>query len=341
MRLRLHLFIGMLEGVVLEDHRNQLLGHCLRKSFAKANAMTSKERGVCIRMARLPIRGLKVLGSRIEALWDIFVVPGAPLAFIVMHQAHHDMDLVTRLNSELFLGSFGKDDILGDSVRSREVCRSLHTHGLLEAHHSIFEVVLDVVIVASFKQFLLVDLSALGVPNFKRQLLINFRHQLLLDRLVLVHMHVLHQVVHGNLGCVRRCEVDRLDIVEQLTIGLVFAIDFSALRKKNREEVRANLSLPDLFKLFVSDLLEKRDDRAIILAEDLVPGRDIVREQLSEEQVQSLHVAHNSILQDHTKELAQRKHLSLTRLVMLERQFLVGIFFSKGDGEDELPLDLH
>jgi hypothetical protein len=154
-------------------------------------------------------------------------------------------------------------------------------------------------------------------------------------------MHVLHQVVHGNLGCVRRCEVDRLDIVEQLTIGLVFAIDFSALRKKNREEVRSNLSLPDLFKLFVSDLLEKRDNRAIILAEDLVPGRDIVREQLSEEQVQSLHVAHNSILQDHTKEFSQRKHLGLTRLVMLERQFLVGIFFSKGDGEDELPLDLH
>jgi len=125
MRLLLHLFICMLKSVVLEDHCNQLLGHCLRKSFAKADAMTSKERGVCIRMARFPIRGFEVLGCRVEALWDIFVMSGAPLAFIVMNQAHHDMDLVTRLDSELFLGSFGENHIFGDSVRSREVCRGL------------------------------------------------------------------------------------------------------------------------------------------------------------------------------------------------------------------------
>lgn len=99
--------------------------------------------------------------------------------------------------------------------------------------------------------------------------------------------------------------------------------------------------MPDLFKFFISDLLEKLDNREIILAIDFVSGRDIVREQLSEEQVQSLHVAHYSILQDHTKELAQRKHLCLTSLVVLERQLLLGIFFSKGDGKDELPLDLH
>ena len=49
--LSLHFFIGMLERVVLEDHCNELFCDSLRKSFAKADSMTSEERSVGIWVA--------------------------------------------------------------------------------------------------------------------------------------------------------------------------------------------------------------------------------------------------------------------------------------------------
>jgi len=69
-------------------------------------------------MAWLTIRGLKVLRTRIEAFWNVLIMSGTPLSLIVMQKTHHDMNLMTRLNLQLLLGSFGKNDILGDSMRS-------------------------------------------------------------------------------------------------------------------------------------------------------------------------------------------------------------------------------
>jgi len=51
MSLGLHFLIGVLESVEFKDHCDQLLSYCLSKSFAKADAMSPKERGVGIRMA--------------------------------------------------------------------------------------------------------------------------------------------------------------------------------------------------------------------------------------------------------------------------------------------------
>ena len=118
MSLSLHFFIGMLEGVVLEDHCNELLCDSLRESFAKADSMTSKEGSVGIWVARLAIWSLEVLGVRVEALWNVLVVPSAPQVLIVMEEAHHDMDLLALLNFELLLGSLGESDVLGDGMRS-------------------------------------------------------------------------------------------------------------------------------------------------------------------------------------------------------------------------------
>jgi hypothetical protein len=118
MSLCLHFLVGMLESVEFEDHCDQLLGYCFRKSFAKADAMTPKERSVCIRVARFAIGCFKVLRIRIKALRNVLVMPGAPLAFIVMQKAHHDMNLLTRLDFQLFLGSLCKNDVSRDSMRS-------------------------------------------------------------------------------------------------------------------------------------------------------------------------------------------------------------------------------
>ena len=76
--------------------------------------------------------------------------------------------------------------------------------------------------------------------------------------------------------------------------------------QKNCEQVGANLSLLDLFKFLRFDLLEEFDDRAIVLAKNLVLWRDVVWEQLREEQVQRLQVAHHAFLQGHAEELTQR-----------------------------------
>ena len=112
-----HLLVGMFESVQFEDHSDQLLRYCLRKSFAKADAMAPKERSVCIRVARFAIGCFKVLRIRIKALRNILVVPGAPLAFIVMQKAHHDMNLLTCLDFQLLLGSLRKNDVLCGSMR--------------------------------------------------------------------------------------------------------------------------------------------------------------------------------------------------------------------------------
>jgi len=118
MSLGLHLFIGMLEGVVFEDHRNELLCYSLCKSLAKTDTMASEERGVCVRMARLAIWSLEVLGARVKALRNVLVVLGAPLVLIVVQKAHQNMNLLALLDFELLLGSFGENDILSDSMRS-------------------------------------------------------------------------------------------------------------------------------------------------------------------------------------------------------------------------------
>ena len=118
MSLSLHFFIGMLEGVVLENHCNELLCDSLRESFAKADSMASEERSVGIWVARLAIWSLEVLGVRVEALRNVLVVPGAPQVLIVMEKVHHDMDLLALLDFELLFGSLGESDVLGDSMRS-------------------------------------------------------------------------------------------------------------------------------------------------------------------------------------------------------------------------------
>jgi len=118
MSLCLHFLVGMFESVEFEDHCDQLLRHCFCKSFAKADAMTPKERSVCIRVARFAIGCFKVIRTRIEALRNVFFVPGAPLAFIVMQEAHHDMNLLTRLDFKLLLGSLCKNDVLRDCMCS-------------------------------------------------------------------------------------------------------------------------------------------------------------------------------------------------------------------------------
>ena len=96
-------------------------------------------------------------------------------------------------------------------------------------------------------------------------------------------MQVLHQIIHGDLGRVRRREVDKLDIVKELVIGLVFSINMAAFSQQNCKEVGANLSMLDLLKFLRFDLLEEFDNCAIVLAEDSVLGRDVVWKQLSEE----------------------------------------------------------
>lgn len=202
----------------------------------------------------------------VEALWNIFIVSGAPLALIVMQKARHDMNLLACRNFQLLRGSFGKNNVFGDSMSCRETNWSLHSHGLLEAHHGVIEVILNLIIVASVAQFFLVNLVALGVPDFKWQKLINLSHKLVLDWLVLVHIHILHHIVHRNLGCVRCCEVDELDIVKELGISLVFSINLTTIGQKNSEKVCTNFSLFDLFKFFRPDLLEKFNNRSIVLA---------------------------------------------------------------------------
>ena len=180
----------MFKLIKLEDHRYQLLSNCFSECFAQADAMPAKERSVGVRMPWLAVGSLVVLRLRVEALWNEGVVIFAPLLFIVVQQAHHDVDFIASPDPELLFGALGKYDILSDLMCRGEADGWLNPHGFFEAHHGVVEAVLDLLVMASFEQLLLIDLLTMGVPGVKGHQVVDFSQKSVLDIAVSVHMNV-------------------------------------------------------------------------------------------------------------------------------------------------------
>lgn len=85
----------------------------------------------------------------------------------------------------------------------------------------------------------------------------------------------------------------------------------------------------NLFEFLDSDLLEKFKDLAVVSAEDVVTRRDIVGEELREEEVEKLQVSHHACLESQAKEVAKAQYFELTSLIVFVLKMLIDIFLSK------------
>lgn len=97
--------------------------------------------------------------------------------------------------------------------------RWLDPKTLSEAQHGEIEAFLDILVAAGIAQLLIVYLVALCVPSFMRQVGVHFGLELVLDRSILIHVHVLDQIVHADLGRGDSRQVNEGDIVEHCLIG--------------------------------------------------------------------------------------------------------------------------
>lgn len=170
--------------------------------------MTAKERGIGIRMPGLAIGSLEVRGVAVEALRDELVVISAPVLLAVVQQAHLEVDLLSRADLELFRCAALQHDVASEGVAGREGGGRFHSHGLLEAHHSVLKTLLNLLVAASVTKLRLVDVVALGVPSVEGQMLIDLTPQFILDMTVLVHVQVLNKVVDADLGGVYRGQIN-------------------------------------------------------------------------------------------------------------------------------------